>query len=252
MPEHWKPGQRSSSQHWMTFVRNHAKAMLASDFFMVVTARFQILYMFVVMEVGSRKIAHCNVTSHPTADWTLQQFREVITGEQPYRFPIHDRDSIYSPGLNSALKSMGLTVLKTPVRAPQANAFCEQLIRTIRRECLDFLVALSEKHLRRILREWIAHYNTRTTAFESGARYSRSSCERAFDAMFGPSHPRQLPSGGTAYSWRSSSRVPTGESSSVREKPPSTFYVDQRTDFLRSTAQPPGNFVHLQAILDRV
>jgi putative transposase len=85
----------------MNFVRTHAKAMLASDFFVVVKARFHILYAFVVMEMGSRKIAHCNVTAHPTADWTLQQFREVITGEPPYRFLIHDRDSIYSPGLDS-------------------------------------------------------------------------------------------------------------------------------------------------------
>jgi putative transposase len=159
MPLDTGPGKRVPSQRWMTFVRNQAKAMLASDFFVVVTARFQILYVFLVMEVGSRKIAHCNVTAHPTADWTLQQFREVITGEPPCRFLIHDRDSIYSPGLDSALKSMGLTVLKTPVRAPQANAFCERLIGTIRRECLDFLIPLNEKHLRRILREWVAHYN---------------------------------------------------------------------------------------------
>ena len=67
----------------MTFVRNHAQAMLASDFFVVVTARFRVLYVFVIMEVGTRKIAHFNVTDHPTAAWTIQQFRQAITGEQP-------------------------------------------------------------------------------------------------------------------------------------------------------------------------
>src|SRR5580700_8213015 len=107
--------------------------MLASDFFVVVTARFRVLYVFVVMEVGTPKIAHFNVTDHPTAAWTLQQFREVVTGEQPYRFVLHDRDNIYSAELDSALKSLGVTVLKTPVWAPQANAFCERLIGTIRR-----------------------------------------------------------------------------------------------------------------------
>jgi len=70
------------------------------------------------------------LTAHPTADWTLQQFREVITGEKPYRFLIHDRDSLYSSELDSAVKSMGLSILKTPFRAPQANAFCERLVGT--------------------------------------------------------------------------------------------------------------------------
>lgn len=83
----------------------------------------------------------------------------MITGEQPYQFVIHDRDSIYSPDLDSALTSMGVRVLKTPFRVPQANAFCERLIGTIRRECLDFLIPPGEKHLRRILKEWVTHYN---------------------------------------------------------------------------------------------
>jgi len=85
----------------MTFVRNHAEGILACDFFVTVTASFRVLYVFVVMEVGTRRIAHVNVTAHPTADWTLQQFREVITGEKPYRFLVHDRDSIYSSAFDS-------------------------------------------------------------------------------------------------------------------------------------------------------
>jgi len=137
----------------MTFVRNHAQAILASDFFIVVTARFRILYVFVVLEVGTRKIAHFNVTAHPTAAWTLQQFREILTGEQPYRFVLHHRDSIYSTDLDAALRSLGVTVLRTPYRAPQANAFCERLVGTMRRECLDFLIPLNESHVRRILKE---------------------------------------------------------------------------------------------------
>src|SRR6516162_990642 len=159
MPPDSGPGKRVPSQRWMTFVRNHARGMLASDFLVVVTARFRVLYVFVVMEVGTRKIVHFNVTDHPTADWTLQQFREVTMEEQSHRFVIHDRDSIYSPQLDSALKAMGLRVLKTPFQAPQANAFCERVIGTIRRECLDFLIPLNERHLRGLLKEWVAHYN---------------------------------------------------------------------------------------------
>ena len=158
MPLNTGPRKRLPSQPWMTFVRNHAQAMLASDFFVVVTARFRVLYVFVIMEVGTRKIAHFNVTDHPTAAWTIQQFREVITGEQPYRFVLHDRDSIYSTELDGALKSLGVIVLRTPFRAPQANSFCERLVGTIRRECLDFLIPLNQRHVRRILKEWVAHY----------------------------------------------------------------------------------------------
>ena len=158
MPPDIGPRKRVPSQRWMTFVRNHARGILASDFLVVVTARFRVLYVFVVLEVGTRKIVHFNVTDHPTADWTLQQFREVM-GEPSHRFVIHDRDSIYSPQLDSALKALGLRVLKTLFQAPQANAFCERVIGTIRHECLDFLIPLNERHLRGLLKEWVAHYN---------------------------------------------------------------------------------------------
>jgi putative transposase len=114
---------------------------------------------YFILEMGTRRIAHFNVTAHPTADWTLQQFREVITGEQTQHFLIHDRDSIYSTDLDTGLKAMGLRILKTPFRAPQANAFCERFIGTVRRECLDFLIPLNERHLKAVLQEWVAHYN---------------------------------------------------------------------------------------------
>lgn len=159
MPRNPGPGKRVPSQQWMTFVRNHAQAILACDFFIVVTAHFRVLYVFVAMEVGTRRMTHFNVTAHPTAEWTLQQFREVLTGERPYRFVLHDRDRIYSSELDSALEALGPRILKTPFQAPQANAFCERLIGTIRRECLDFMIPLNERHVRRILSEWAAHYN---------------------------------------------------------------------------------------------
>ncbi len=131
------PQRGFSSQGWMTFVRNHAQVLLACDFFIAVTARFRVLYVFVIMEVGCRRIIHLNVTAHPTAEWTLQQFRNAISGEEPYRDLIHDRDRIYSRELDFSLKAMGLRTLKMPFRAPQANAYCERLVGSIRRECLD-------------------------------------------------------------------------------------------------------------------
>jgi transposase InsO family protein len=111
------------------------------------------------MEVGSRRILHANVTAHPTAEWTTQQFREFLVFDHPYRFVIHDRDAIFSSGLDAALNGFGVRVLLTPFRAPKANAHCERLVGTIRRECLDFLIPLSEAHLKRILREFVRHYN---------------------------------------------------------------------------------------------
>ena len=151
---------RTSSQHWSTFVRNHAHGIVACDFLVAVTLRFQVLCVFLAMEVGSRRIVHYNVTAHPTADWTLQQFREAIPSDHSYQFLIHDRDAIFSSELDEELKrSFGLRVLRTPARAPKANAFCERLVGTVRRECLDFMILLNEGHLRMTMRSWVTHYN---------------------------------------------------------------------------------------------
>ena len=117
------------------------------------------LYVFVVIEHGRRRLAHVNVTAHPSAEWTLQQLREVIADGEGDRYLIHDRDSIYARHLDESIKALGLKVLKTPLQCPQANAICERVIGTIRRECLDWLIPLSEKHLRAILKEWVVHYN---------------------------------------------------------------------------------------------
>jgi putative transposase len=146
-------------QTWSTFVRNHACSVLACDFFATVTSTFRVFHVFVVLEVGTRRILHWNVTDHPAAEWSAQQFRMSVSGEQPYRWVIHDRDSIYTEGVDRTIGTLGLTVLKMPVLVPQANAYCERLIGTIRRECLDWVIPVTEQHLRRLLDEWIAHYN---------------------------------------------------------------------------------------------
>jgi putative transposase len=129
---------------------------------------------FVVLEVGTRRILHWNVTDHPT-EWTAQQFRMVVSGDQPRRFVVHDRDSIYSESVDRTIAAMGLTVLKTPVRTPQANAFCERLIRTIRRECLDFMIPLNERHVRSLLFGVGRSLQSRASARDSRARHSRAS-----------------------------------------------------------------------------
>lgn len=151
--------RRPVGQRWATFVQNHASAIVACDFFASVTATFQVLYVFVAMEIGSRRILHCNVTAHPTADWTRQQFREFLDGESGHQYLVHDRDCVFSAEVDIAVNGFGLKVLKTPVRSPMANAHCERVIGTIRRECLDYLIPLNAQHLRRTVREFATHYN---------------------------------------------------------------------------------------------
>jgi putative transposase len=184
--------QRCDTQAWSTFVRNHARAVLASDFFVVVTATFRVIYVFVVLEVGTRRLLHWNVTAHPTADWTAQQFRMIVPGAQEQRFVIHDRDTIYSEGVNRTLEALGLTVLKTPVHVPQANPFCERLVGTIRRECLDFVIPLSEEDVRAILREWVPHYNRGRPHASLGPGIPDGS---VVDPVVGESNRHSIPTG---------------------------------------------------------
>jgi transposase InsO family protein len=153
-PKHGIPSQR-----WRTFVRNHAQAIVACDFCVVVTATFRLLYVFMVMEHATRRMLHANVTVHPTASWTIQQLREAMPSDHGYRFLIHDRDSVFSQRLDQQVRHLGLRVLKTPVRRPQANALCERLLGTLRRECLDLLIPLTEHYLRRLPYAWVRHYN---------------------------------------------------------------------------------------------
>jgi transposase InsO family protein len=146
-------------QRWRTFVHNHAQVIVACDFFVVITATFRTLYVFVILELGTRRILHYNITAHPTAEWTLQQFREALPADHRYRFAIHDRDSIFSKELDKAVTELGVRVLRTPVQAPKANSVCERFGGTLRRECLDFLIPLNERHLKPILKAWITHFN---------------------------------------------------------------------------------------------
>ena len=92
------------------------------------------------------------MSPHPTAEWTAQQFRETIPSDHSYRFLIHDRDSIFSEEVDQTIENLGLKALRTPVRAPQANAYCKRPIGTMRRECLDLMIPLHERHLGTILR----------------------------------------------------------------------------------------------------
>ncbi len=115
-----------SDQRWSTFLRNHDGAILACDFFVVVTVTFRIFYVFVHLEHGSRRITHVGVTAQPTAEWTLQQLRQTIPSDHRYRFVIHDRGRVFSKELDGFLENMKLRVLRTPYRSPKATRFVRE------------------------------------------------------------------------------------------------------------------------------
>jgi hypothetical protein len=138
-----------------------------------VTATFRLLYVLVVIEHRSRRLFHYNVTGHPSAAWTLQQLREAVGYEERYRFLVHDRDGIFSGQLDESIRALGIQVLKSAPHSPKMNAGeCDMRTShwTIRRECLDWLIPLSESHLRGILKSSIAHYNTGASSHGAGSR----------------------------------------------------------------------------------
>src|SRR5436305_1848802 len=122
----------SRDQRWSTFLKNHANEIVACDFFTVVTACFRVVYVFVALEIGSRRLIHFNATEHPTAEWTLQQLREALPGDLDYKFLLHDRHKTFSVALDEEVASWGIEVLKSPAHAPTAKGYashCTSLLR---------------------------------------------------------------------------------------------------------------------------
>jgi transposase InsO family protein len=154
-----RQGSPSPGQRWSTFLRNHLGKTIACDFAVAATLGLRQLYVLVVLDLETRRVLHVNATAHPTADWTIQQLREVVPAEHPWKYLIHDRDAIFSAALDAHVKALGMRALKSPPRSPKANAHCERLIGTLRRECLDHVIPINEAHLRRIVKEWAAYYN---------------------------------------------------------------------------------------------
>jgi transposase InsO family protein len=151
---------RHSGQTWATFLHNHAHDIWACDFLPVTDLLFRPLYAFFVMEVASRRVVHVNVTRHPTDVWVAQQLREATPfGEHPKHL-IRDNDSKYGPAFAHLADVTGIDEVCTAYRAPKENAICERFLGSVRRECLDHLLILGEAQLRRVLRDYVAYFNT--------------------------------------------------------------------------------------------
>jgi transposase InsO family protein len=138
--------------------------MLAVDFFTVETISLQRIYVLFLVELGSRRVHISGCTANPTGAWVTQQARQFAwtLQKQPgqFRFLICDRDSKFTRDFDTVFASEGIRVLKTPVRAPNANAIAERFVGTVRRECLDWLLVMNRRHLERVLRVYANHYNT--------------------------------------------------------------------------------------------
>ena len=145
------------SQNWRTFLENHVGQIAAIDFFTMPTITFRVFYVFLVLRHDRRRIVHFNVTTNPTAHWAAQQIVEAFPFEEVPRFLLRDRDGIYGPYFRDRVEHMGIEEVLIAPRAPWQNPYCERIIGSIRRECLDHLIVLNENHLHRILAEYFAY-----------------------------------------------------------------------------------------------
>ena len=147
------------SSTWRAFLAAHAREIVAVDFFLVPTLTFRLLFVFIVLGHGRRELVRVNVTDHPTATWTARQILEAFPDETAPTYLLRDRDAIYSDAFARCVKTMEIRQVITAPKAPWQNAFAERVIGSIRRECLDHFIVLSETHLRRLLRAYVAYYN---------------------------------------------------------------------------------------------
>jgi putative transposase len=159
MPKH----RPRPSQTWRTFLANHIGDLVSIDFFTVPTARLRVLFVLVVLAQHRRRVVHFNVTEHPTAGWTAQQLVDAFPEESAPAYLLRDRDQVYGQRFRHRVKGMGIEEVLTAPQSPWQNAFAERLIGSIRRECLNHVLVLGERHLRRILTRYFIYYHQART-----------------------------------------------------------------------------------------
>jgi putative transposase len=159
----YRPRTRRGDQTWKTFLRNHAKDLIAVDFFVVPTATFRVLFVFLVLAHARRKVLHFNITDSPSAAWTAQQLTAAFPYTQPPCYLLHDRDAIYGLEFVRRVEHLGMEQKPIPPCSPWQNPCVERLIGSIRRECLDHVIVLHEHHLRQRLTDYFGYYHQHRT-----------------------------------------------------------------------------------------
>ncbi len=150
--------QKPPSQTWRTFLNNHAKQLVSTDFFVVPTVSFRVLYVFVILAHHRRRPLHFQVTAHPTSEWAAQQIVEAFPWGRVPRHLLPDRDSVYGESFKGRVRGMGIGEVLTAPRSPWQNPYAERLVGSIRRECLDHVMVFNESSLRRILKSCFEYY----------------------------------------------------------------------------------------------
>ena len=157
------PRNPELAKRWLAFLRNHREAIAAMDFFAVPTITFGVLYCFFVIRHDRRRILHFNVTKHPTSLWVVQQLREAFPFGSAPRFLILDRDAKYGLEVPATVRSLGISPVRTSFESPWQNGVAERWVESCRRDLLDHVIALDERHLKRLLSEYVRyHHEDRT------------------------------------------------------------------------------------------
>jgi transposase InsO family protein len=152
-------GYLPRGQKWPTFLHNHAKDIWACDFLQLSDLCFRSLFAFFIIELKTRRVVHVGVTRSPADAWVAQQLREATPYGQAPKYLICDNDSKFGPSFARVATTSAIEILKTPYRAPRANAICERFMRSVRQECLDHLLILHEKQLQRLLIRYVSYFN---------------------------------------------------------------------------------------------
>lgn len=153
---------------WSTFLRNHRAGIAAMDLVTIPTATFRLLYALVIVRHGRREVVRCSVTNRPNAAWIVQQLREAFPFDSAPRYLIHDRDYTFQNEVQAALRSLSITPVRTSFRSPWQNGVAERFIGTLRRELLDHVIVLGERHLRGLIDDYVAYYNRDRTHLAAG------------------------------------------------------------------------------------
>jgi putative transposase len=153
------PRKPEPAKRWLSFLHNHREAIAAMDFFTVPTVTFNLLYCFFIISHDRRRILHFNVTPHPTSSWIVQQLREAFPYQSSPRFLLFDHDQKYGLEVPAALRALQITGMQTSIQSPWQNGVAERWVGSCRRDLLDHIIALNERHLKRLLADYIRYYH---------------------------------------------------------------------------------------------